>query len=369
MNEAILDKLISARMDLVIDEPFFGVLALRLKPIENEFIPTMGTDGTRLVYNPAFVEKLSNDELKGVFCHEVLHCSNGHPWREDGREHTLWNIACDFAINPLVLECKMKLPSTALIDKKFEGMSAEQIYALIPVSWIKKGCGFGEVMPSPGGEDVTEGEKIASAGDWKVATLQAAKAAQMAGKLPAALSTLIEQIANPKLDWRAQLQNLLQQALIRDDYTWKRPNERYFAGGFILPSLWSERIPPIRIYVDASGSCWEKSILEAFAAEINGINSQCKPEAVFVDYFDTRVNEGTEHGPGEPIILEPKGGGGTDFRPIFEHVIESGTDPAAVVILTDGWGAFPETNPLDVPVIWAMNTSEVAPWGTTLDIR
>lgn len=367
MDNKQLDRIVAAKTDLVIDYPFFGLLAMRLRLIEDDLIPTMGTDGTRLAYNPKFVETLNDAELKGVLCHEVLHCSNGHPWRKEWREHVRWNHAADYAINPIVLDCGMKLPANGLFKKEWAGQSAEEIYPKIKTLKIS-GCGFGEILDPLSGA-AAEADNAATEQDWKISTMQAARAAQMAGKFPAALEKLIDEIANPKVDWKAALQSILQQALTRDDYTWTRPNARYFASSLFLPSLYSETRPPISMYVDASYSCWSKEILEAFLAEMNGIKDQCKPEMVYVDYFDTQVNEGTEFGPDETITLKATGGGGTDFRPIFDHLRDSRREPATVVILTDGYGPFPDENPLSIPVVWAMNTAEVAPWGTTLDIR
>lgn len=381
-TEAI-KRIIQARAGLILDHPFFGSLALRLKLVEDESVPTVYTDGNVLGYNPAFVKALSNTELQAVICHEVLHCSNGHPWREGRREHMKWNIAADFAINPIIEEDGMKLPKDCLLDPKLAGMSAEQIYNKLPdplvIKMSGKGCGVGETRAPQGsgsadeGDDPQDGEGEGgsatgnSEGDWKVATVQAAQAAKMRGKLPASIERLIEEIVNPKVDWKAALQNIVQQILAKDDYWWRRPNNRYMASGMYLPSLYSEKIPPIIVAVDTSGSIGAKELAE-FGAEITAIAAQTKPELIYVIYCDAAINRTEEYAPGEPIEMKPVGGGGTDHNPVFKHIDKEGWEPAVLICLTDGYTSYPNEAP-EYPVVWAMTTDQVAPFGTTIKIE
>jgi predicted metal-dependent peptidase len=65
-------KLTRARVQLLLKQPFFGTLSLRLKLIPGS-LPTMATDGSRIVYNSAFVDELKPAELEGTLAHEVLH--------------------------------------------------------------------------------------------------------------------------------------------------------------------------------------------------------------------------------------------------------------------------------------------------------
>ncbi len=334
-------------------------------------VDTCATDGTHFLYNPDFIKGLTAEELMGVFAHEVLHCVNGHPWREGAREHQRWNYACDYAINPIILEAEMKLPSCALVDAQYSGMSAEHIYNILPET-LKgpAGCGMGEVRPAPsgdrdGGDNKGQGQ-IATKSDWVVAAVQAATAAKMMGKLPGSIERLIDTIVNPKVDWRAALQNLVQQSLARDDYSWSMPNNRYTGRGLFLPSLRSERIPPLVVVVDTSGSIGARELAE-FGAEVTSIANQCKPEKIYVLYVDSEVNSVEEYLPGESIELTPHGGGGTNMPVAFDWIEEESVEAAACIILTDGYTPFGEAQ--SYPVIWAINGDAEAPHGTTLDIR
>ena len=121
-------KLTRARVQLLLGQPFFGTLSLRLKLIPGS-LPTMATDGSRIVYNPAFVDELNPAELEGTLAHEVLHCALAHQCRRGQRDPELWNVAADFAINPILIGNGFVLPAGALIDPAFNNLSAEEIYA------------------------------------------------------------------------------------------------------------------------------------------------------------------------------------------------------------------------------------------------
>jgi len=125
----IEQKLSRARTQLLLNQPFFGTLCLRLKLVPMPNFPTMATDGQRLAYNPAFVEKLTAAELEGVLAHEVMHCALAHHCRCGDREAQLWNRAADYAVNPILIGTGMTLPKDALIDPSFAELSAEEIYA------------------------------------------------------------------------------------------------------------------------------------------------------------------------------------------------------------------------------------------------
>ena len=124
-------RLKQGRTKLLLDFPFFGVLILRLKDVETPSIDTMATDGVSLFYNPEFVAKLTPPELLGCLAHEVMHPALQHHTRRGTRSPKRWNIACDFAINPLIRNANLALPAGALYDLAFRNLSAERIYNLI----------------------------------------------------------------------------------------------------------------------------------------------------------------------------------------------------------------------------------------------
>src|SRR5215472_1788128 len=115
-------RILKARTTLLLDHPFFGTLLFRLGARPCSSIETMATDGRSLFYNPEFVDTLNAAELAGVLAHEVLHPALQHHTRRGDRDQPRWNIACDYAINPILIDAGLTLPKDVLIDNRFRGM-------------------------------------------------------------------------------------------------------------------------------------------------------------------------------------------------------------------------------------------------------
>lgn len=371
-------KIQKARAGLILDAPFFGSLALRLTLREDSTKKTAATDGKSLIYNPAYIDGLTLDAVKGLICHEVMHCALSHMTRRAGREMEKWNIAADHAINPIIREAGFYLPEGALLSPAFDGMSAEEIYSALPNdpeggsgdqgAGDGQGAGddpdgapgsFGDVIDAPGGA----AEKNETAGEWKVNLQQAANIA--AGKIPAALKREIDKILDPVLPWRALLRQYVNQ-LAKNDYSFFPPNKRHIYRGIFLPSLRSNEIGRLTICLDTSGSI-DAAALSSFKSEIDAIRNETGA-AVKLIYADAEVNDVQEFGAFDPLEMEMKGGGGTDFRPALEYAAD---DPGAVVIyFTDMEGTFPETAPA-FPLIWinAGAGDYMAPFGDTIAMK
>lgn len=382
----MMNQVSAARRDLILDQPFFGVLSLKLTLIEDRVsTKTLKTDGKNLWFNPAFVTTLSKYELVGVMAHEVLHCANGHPWRREHRDAKRWNEACDMAINPIVIDAGMQLPQGALDGSAFKGMSAEEIYAHLqqeqqnqPPQQQNQGggsqgqadkgqeqaqddFGCGEVVDC---EDTAMPEAKA---EWSAAVLNAAKQAQAMGRLPAGMERLVQEIKNPAQDWRAILRRFPQENAA-SDYSWKTPNGRYLHMGLYMPSLRSESMPPMVVAMDTSGSV-NDLVVNQFTKEITAIVEEMQPERLYLVYCDAEIQGVDVFERGEPITIKPKGFGGTDFRPVFKWVEDEVINPSCLVYLTDMAGAFP-THPPDYPVLWADTEGYYPPpWGEHVRIR
>jgi predicted metal-dependent peptidase len=387
-----------ARTTLLLDHPFFGSLLFRLKGRENRSIPTMATDGVSLYFNPAFVDTLNSGTLAGVLAHEVLHPALHHHVRRSGRDPRRWNEACDYAINPLLLDAGLSLPEGVLVDNRFRGMSAEQIYNLRESDAEPQSGGLDEAKDdaAAGQQDqpqngsgpgslsapVTEGgigqvldaplpdEETPSieeqARDWSVALNQAVTLSKQAGKSPAGLARTLEGAAEAAVDWRELLRRLWSDTIPADS-SWMRPNRRHIWAGLYLPGVVGEGIGEIAIAVDCSGSVRARQ-LRLFEAEIRSILEGQRPERVHVLYFDTEVQKTETYFAGEPVHLNPVGGGGTDFSPCFEWLEEKGIRPQTLVFLTDLCGTFPENEP-GYPVLWASTQRRQAPFGSVIPMH
>ncbi len=358
------EKLVQARIMLLFDQPFFGTLALRLRLHADNDQPTGYTDGKVIGYNEKFVEALTDRETQGLVGHEVLHLAYRHLWRRDERDMERWNIACDYAINLILTDAGFSLPKGALLDQQYRGLSAEAIYAQLLKDQKPQAGGWGNFKDPATGE----GETAASTqADWEVATVQAAKVAKKQGKLPASMSTLIEELLKPVVHWQDVLRRFGQD-ISKADYTWRIPNQRYMAQGLFMPSLRSQSMPPICVGIDTSGSIDDK-VLAKFAAEIQSIVDEVSPEKTVAIYCDAKVQKVEEFEPGDQIKLTAIGRGGTSFEPVFSHVEQEDLQPACLIYLTDLYGSFPAQAP-DYPVLWATigNPRFNAPFGEEVTI-
>lgn len=387
---SVIERISDARTALILDHAFYGALALKLAPVESTRTNTMATDGRSLFYCADFVAKQSDAQLIGLLAHEVMHPAMQHHARREGRDPSMWNEAADYAINPLLIAAGFTLPDDALLSDEYAGMSAEQIYRKLQQrksdeqqeqqqgqgrkSDEQQGQqqGQGQGAPQAGTDPadmpgaIFDAPDQSDAGEWEVAVEQAVMTAKMMGQLPADMERAIEQQTAPKVDWRALLRRFVQQCAAAD-YSWKMPNRRYISGGIYLPELRSEALPAIVVAVDTSGSIGAVALAE-FGAEIQAIADECQPAQTIVIYADARVRRVDTFERGEAITIKARGGGGTDFRPVFDHCDEQQIDPACLIYLTDGEGSFPDLPPA-YPVLWAMTSRVSAPWGETVQLN
>jgi predicted metal-dependent peptidase len=391
-------RLQKARTTLLLDHPFFGSLLFRLKGRESRSIQTMATDGISLFYNPDFVDTLNASTLCGVLAHEVLHPGLQHHLRRSGRDPRRWNEACDYAINPILLDAGLHLPEGVLVDNRFREMSAEQIYNQLqteaeqepgepddtqetegdrsssagaargdssePSVPVTEG-GFGQVIDAPAADEgIPTAEEQAR--EWSVAVNQAVTLAKQAGKVPAGMKRSLDGAAEAAVDWRELLRRAWSETTPAD-YSWMRPNRRHIWTGLYLPGVAREGVGEVAIAVDCSGSVNSRQ-LGLFEAEVRSILEGQRPERVYVLYFDATVNKVETFEAGERVSLNPVGGGGTEFAPCFEWLDEHGVRPQTLVFLTDLYGSFPDSEPA-FPVIWASTGGRKAPFGQVVPMR
>ena len=391
-------RLQKARTALLLDHPFFGSLLFRLKGRESRSIKTMATDGVSLFYNPDFVDALNAATLCGVLAHEVLHPGLQHHVRRSGRNQKRWNEACDYAINPILLDAGLHLPEGVLVDDRFREMSAEQIYNQLqtdaeqdhgmggdsherggdgtaaphvspndfgePSAPVTEG-GIGQVLDAPAAnEEVPTVEEQTR--EWGIAVNQAATLAKQAGKVPAGMERSLDGAAEAAVDWRELLRRTWSETTPAD-YSWMRPNRRHIWTGLYLPGVVREGVGEVAIAVDCSGSVNSRQ-LRLFEAEVRSILEGQRPQRVYVLYFDAIVQKVETFEAGDRISLNPVGGGGTEFAPCFEWLDDNGVRPQTLVILTDLYGSFPDSEPT-YPVLWASTGSRRAPFGVVVPLH
>ena len=386
-------KLTAARTRLILDKPFLGALALRLPMIaaDPKWCQTTSTDARSFYYNPAYIDALSMEQAQFVLANQALHCALSHFSRRQHRSRFRWNIACDHAINPLLVKDGLIPPPGTLVLECFEGMTAEEIYPSIDEndsdepseqpqqdgegSGDSKDESQGREQDSPGhGEargaaqpqPLSASEQESLTAQWQQRLAGAAQQAQQAGKLGGILGRMVGELMQPKLPWRLLLARYLTQ-YARDDYSYMRPSRR--EGEMILPSLRSAQAD-ILVVLDTSGSVSEQEIAE-FISEIDAIKGQLRARIV-LHACDTALAEDG------PWLFEPwdefrfreaiQGGGGTDFRPVFEWVSRQGREPDLLLYFTDAQGEFPPVEP-GFPVLWLVKGRAPVPWGQRIQLN
>ncbi|CCF19131.1 conserved protein of unknown function [Pseudorhizobium banfieldiae] len=379
------DKMLAAQTSLLWDHPFFGVLNAQLEMIEVEpdhpQIDTMATDGRRLWWNPKFVEDLTVPEVVFVRAHEVMHNALEHHIRRGHRKPGRFNDACDYAINGELVACGVgKMPKIGLIDPRYTGLSAEEIYRLLDDEndgddssegqGDRGGCGT-TVDGCPQNDEAAKAELQAEMQTKIRQAAMVAKAAQ-AGKLPASLSRLIDELLAPKVDWRAVLRRFIDESMTRD-FAWHKPNRRMIPHGIITPGLISDGVSHIVIAVDTSGSI-DNDILKDFAAEVNGAYQEGAVDKLTVIYADASVARIDQFENGDELTINPAGGGGTAFSDTFEKITDQFPDARACIYLTD-MGVYDFGDEPPMPVLWGVygrSSKDVAtlspPFGECINI-
>lgn len=383
-----IDRLAKAKTRLILNPKhvFFGAVAMNMPHEVDERVPTAATSGEWVKYNPAFMDMLTDDELLFLVAHECLHPMLEHMTREGSRDHDKWNQACDYVINYLLVEEAVgSMPKMGLYDKALYaqgGGTSEGIYAVMPPPEEggedgedgEGGEGQGPRLDSQGRgalDDVVQASSGAKAseleGRWKVAVAQAAQAAKMVGSLSANMARMVDEILKPKVDWREVLRRFIERVRT-DERTFSRPNRRYYTQGLYLPSVSGEQMGELAFAIDCSGSIGPRE-LNQFAAEIRNVKQEGNPIKLHIIYFDSEVCHYDEFTRDDEVSVQPHGGGGTAFSPVFRYMEKHGIEPIATVFLTDLYcGDFgPEPGH---PVLWVSTVADQpAPWGEVITMK
>jgi predicted metal-dependent peptidase len=376
-------KIQKAKIQLLLNHPFYATLALGVKYESCSEIETGDIDGKTMRFNPAWIDTLPMSKVVGFLAHEVSHVALLHHTRRGNREPENWNMACDYAINLLLKESNFDLPDGGLLDQQYKGMAAEEIYRKLPAkppqnkSGTNNGNGSGKSNNDPGKcggvRDTpakTESEKNQIEAETKQLVAQAINSAKMQGKLPAHLARVLAEAMEPIVNWKDVLNTFLTE-VSRSDYTFSQPSKRYLSQGLYLPSLRSIEKGKFIFIVDTSGSVWAQAkLLESIFSEMQSILSEIS-ETITVYYVDTKIHgEPIEYESDETLNLNPVGGGGTDFKPAFDHIEKNGIEAAAIVYFTDGYcNSFPKDP--GTPTLWATydNKNFTPPFGGVIRIN
>ena len=392
----IIEKLITARVGLLLKHPFFGNLATRMKLVDaSDWCSTLATDGRTFYYNNGFVHKLTPKEAEFGFAHEVLHNVFDHMGRRDHRDPQLSNIAADYAANQILKDERIGVvPSFIKIfqDDKYRGLSYEEIYALLEEKAIKIDLSqLGELLDDhldgddegEGGGGDKDGEDVDGSGkgrprltaeekrqireEMKEAVLAAAQSAG-AGRVPAGIRRMISDFTEPKMDWR-QILRMNIQSIFKSNFSFARPNRKSQHCGAILPGMMNEETIDVSVAIDMSGSISD-AMAKDFISEVKGIMDEYKDFKLDLWCFDTQVYNYVRFTPDiadDILSYEVKGGGGTDFDANYEFMKNEDIVPKKFIMFTDGYpcGSWGDEDYCDSLFVIHGTETIIAPFGQT----
>lgn len=374
-----------AKSQMVLQDPFYATILLNLAVVECKKTPDgrdlwmAATNGTELFINPENFETLSVAEAKGVLKHEVMHIAQLHPWRLGDKEHRRWNMATDYAINPMILEEGGELPKGALDGTPYKGQTADKIYGQLPPMPPGSGGNSGRQRgngQNPMDDDVMPAKDKSQAGveKAKVMISQAASVAKARGKLPKAMQEAIDEILSPKVDWKEQLRQFLTEHT-PSDYSFARPNRRFIAGDapMYLPSMFGhDAMRGLGVILDTSGSITMEELQQGLG-EIVGAVTDVSPQRLVVAYCDAKVQHSDVFDqPTDASVaatFKRHGSGGTSMPAGLKWFNRNHPDVQAVIVWTDGETDWGNEHDFGFPVLWAITSDRyTAPWGTTVHV-
>lgn len=417
LTDANKRKWIETRSALLWKCPAFThLLFSMLNPTKGELaalftteVPIAATDGSNLILNPDTFFGFTLDERVFIVAHEILHCVYNHcvlslPMRKsqkvkyaDGTslpyDAKLMNVAMDLVINDTLINDKIgKFPTCGIHDPKIATAKDGFLDAYKKV-WKDneknggKGSGSGSGSGTPGsgtgaggfdqimdpgagqGQDAQSAAQGRSQTEWDTAVAAAVASAKMQGKLPANLERLLSEIVDPTVPWQDHIRAFFSRKVGSGNYDWAKPDRRLIQRDIYAPRRSGSGCGPVVVGIDTSGSVGQRE-LDVFFGELRGILDDVRPTEVHVVWCDAKVHKvDCAEDSADVDTLKPHGGGGTDFRPVFDWIDGSGVTPEALVYMTDGYGPFPDQAP-NYPVVWGAIVKGVKyPFGDVVDIE
>ena len=379
-------KIARSKVRLMLDKlskgwGFYASVLYQMPMVEKSSLPTMATDGKSIFYNAEFTDALSEPELDGVKVHEAYHRILKHHLRMGKRDAELWNIACDYAINPIIIQSGLVLPEGALIDAKFKGMSAEKIYDLLKQDQGDDGNGGGgSGQPQPQawgnvedqGGDMSEDQIKSEEATINAQVVMAVNSMKTeAGKLPANIKEIIDEMKRSQIDWKDVLRRFVGGDQ-PEGYSYRRPNRRqWYLNEVVTPVSNKIGCGDIVVGIDTSGSV--SSIeLSHFLGELNAIAESSGAESVTIITCDYDVQDVVRYEKGDQIEdIVCKGRGGTRVMPVFDYIAENNINVDNFIYFTDmGIGDYPEQD-VGYPILWVSSDmrGEEAPIGETTYLK
>jgi len=393
MNRQLKQKVSEAKAKLLVDYPYFGTLASRLELKPNDNIQAYISDGVRFEYNDAYLLDLSQDELSFALANGAMHAALAYENRQNGRMSWLWQLATDHAINTMLVSNGLEAPMEVMVESRFEGMYAEEIYAILKDEIQNEEfdddesneTGFNEenkksqeqLRDAEGDHDpdkkreqmqveneYRKQEVIAQEEMFEQFANDALEKMNEQGDLPLDIERFFEIVDTSKVDWRQELYQAIDRHYY-DNYRMMPPSKKLLYSGIYLPSLYSDTLR-LSIAIDSSGSV-DEGLLSVFMSEVEAILIHFPSYIIDLIVCDAKIQNYKQIVSGEALEVEIKGGGGTDFRPVFEMIDNALDQPTLLLYFSDTKGSFPLLEP-SYEVLWIATEMLEVPFGRVLTI-
>ena len=375
-------KISQAKAKLLVDYPLFGTIASKLELIKNDDIQSFKSDGIKVEYNSDYLQTLSINEMEFIFANGATHASLAHESRRLDRSGWLWQMSTDMAINDMLVQNGMDLPEAAQYRVRFEGMYAEEIYAELKADILREEDNLeydaddsADVEPNSN-ENTNEQEQNESQelqneinqeilqaehlfGEFAQSILENE---EKAGALPLHVERFFTLHVDGKIDWREELKYAIDR-FYKDDYTLMPPNKKFLHAGIYLPSSTSQRFKLV-VAVDSSGSI-DEELLNTFLSELNFLMSTIPNYEIDLLICDDKIRSHKTFYNGDILEADVKGGGGTDFRPVFKFISENLQDTKLLLYFSDLDGRFPTDEP-NYDVKWISSSDVKVPFGEVI---
>jgi len=391
------DKITKAKAKLILEHPYFGTVASALPLEKNNDILTFTSDGLKMHYNSEYLDKISLEEVEFVMANGAMHTVLKHHERLGERTKWLWQTATDYVVNAMLVKNGMHLPEYAYFEEKFEGMYVEEVYEMLRAEMMDNSdhsmeqeteqitdsdetgvdnlhmqkehtpdMNATETQEEQNADDKEEElntpEKKELGHEMKERLEQIFQKLKRQGNLPKDLELVVPEYFSHKVDWREFLYGYVATHAKRS-YTFIPPNMKFLYRGIYLPSMSSDLLRVI-VAVDTSGSV-DETLLSTFLGEVSSMMQQYPNYEIDLITADAKVQSHKTFLPGEPLEYEISGGGGTDFRPVFEYIDKYIDYPTLLLYFTDGEGTFPTSEPM-YDLLWIMPTGTEVPFGEVI---
>ena len=392
---------------------FAGLFMVGSTTVTDEKI-TAGTNGRDAEYGREFVDSLTDKELAFLVMHENMHKCYRHLtiWKAlDDIDRKITNAACDFVINIQLYDMdpeekfiafprsKVTGEREGLFDEQYRGMDTKQVFDILIKKKKEREHGGRKVKGDGDGTnrqpvdmfDDEDGDVGFDNHDWDGAKqLSEEEKKQLdreveqairqggiyAGKFGGKTPREIDELLNPKVDWKDVLQRFARSNIKdRDSISWRKAHKNFLWQDIILPSILGKRVKYLLLAMDTSGSV-VGPLLTDFLSEMNALVKSVGIDRLDIVYWDAEIQAHEIFTGGVKDIVHrtsPKGGGGTNPDVVVDLIVEKQLKPDAIIMLSDGymhtnkqkWAAITK------PTLWCIigNESYEVPNGQKLVIK